>query len=161
MKHMRHITAFTVILTLAESQAQANCPPPFTTMFACDIMGRQARVEFCADTATADTGVARYSYNFTSGLGPAELYFETDGYYGSSKYMVDGIPHNTLGSGLMNGDTVYSFFVTGYETRDVESAQIHVYNSLADFQENPESDIQRLYCVPGTVLIDWDGTGPG
>lgn len=156
---MRAVHLFILLPLLAAPQAQANCAPPFMTIFACDIMGRDARVEFCADNSPH--GGQRYSYNFTSGLGPAELYFEADGHYGSTKYMADGVPFNTLGSGLMNGKTVYAFFATGYQTQNIESAQIHVYRSLEDFQSRPESDIQRLYCQPETVRIDWDNTGPG
>ncbi len=150
-----------ILSLLAAPQAWANCAAPFATMFACDIMGRDARVEFCQDVSDADAAKWRYSYNFTSGLGPADLSFQATGYYGSTKYMADDAPFNTSGSGLVNGDHVYAFFATGYETQNLESAQIHVYRSLEDFQSRPESDIQRLYCRPDTVRIDWAGTGPG
>lgn len=159
---MRHIPYLVLTSLVVATQAQANCAPPFTTMFACDIVRTDARVEFCQDISSDDVKEWRYSYNFTNGLGPAELYFETPRYYASTKYVPGGsITYNTLGSGIANGNTVYSFFVTGYATGNVEAAQIHVYENVEDFETRPESDIARLYCEPESVLIDWEGTTPG
>lgn len=70
---------FAALLCLLPLPAAANCIPPWQTHFACDIPERNARAEFCriaAPSAHPDKNEGYYTYAVAAE--PAELYFETD-----------------------------------------------------------------------------------
>ncbi|AXC49267.1 hypothetical protein DRW48_05830 [Paracoccus suum] len=139
--------------------AQANCAPPYATLFACDIPERNARVEFCEiRDDRPHPGRGDHSYNYSVGAAPAELYFEADGYYFSTKYMDSG---DTVGVGLKHGNYVYAFYVTGKYLERVDSAQIQVFDSVDAFQSDAkEVEVERRYCAPGSIILNWDTIAP-
>lgn len=141
--------------------ASANCTPPFTTLFACDIMNSQSRVEFCVHDP-APSAPLQMTYNFSTGLA-AELAFQTTDSAASTKFMrSDDGDIVTIGTGAIHEGYVYAAFVTGRLMERPLSAQLHVYKSLDDFQNDKgEVEIERLYCKPETILIDLDRFGPG
>lgn len=145
--------------------ARANCPPPYSTLFACDIPERGARVEFCEVVRDEDVhaaGMPQFTYNYTVGTGPAELFFDANGYYFSTKYYDDDTPgRDTTGIGLKHGTYVYAVFISGEYLRRADKAQIHVYKSVDDFQSSArEIDIERRYCAPGSILVNWENIRP-
>lgn len=151
-------------LGLSTGAGWANCPPPYSTLFACDIPERDARVELCEllgdDNRDAE---ARFSYNYTVGNGPAELFFTADGYYFSTKYMdPDGPEANqTVGFGLARGTFVYGVFITGEYLGQPTSAQIQVFDKIDDFSsDDREVDLERRYCEPSSIRVNWDNIAP-
>lgn len=153
---------FIIALTAAPTVVSANCVPPFMPVFDCKIMTADQRVEICA-TPPDEHGVSdTYSYNFASGLAISELYFETQDNRFSTKYFrADHEGANMIGLGLVRGDHVYSVHLTEIDGRYVSAAQLHVYDSIADFNsERGEAEALRLYCEPGSVRVNWDFIRP-
>jgi hypothetical protein len=77
------------------------------------------------------------------GTKPAELYFEADDYYFSTKDTVAG--HATdvvMGVGLLNKNYVYSFFVTEDKKLDgkIRDAEIRVYESIDAFSSDTKDN---------------------
>lgn len=140
----------------------ANCPPPGSTLFYCDILNSDARVEFCRGEADDEGLSDTYSYNYARGTAPAELFFETDGYGFDLRYYKSERhdSENTAGISLTRGDHVYAFYVTGLYRTGVRAAQIHVYDLKAYDTGKPDQEKLRLYCDPDSVLIDWDAMRP-
>ncbi len=156
------------LLTLTAPAAWANCNPPYQTLLSCKILNSERRVEFCRTEIPDSSGpgtTEAATYNLTSGLGPAELYFETKDLPRSSKYWGeaswDEAPA-TLMIGLSRGDYIYAALITTSLDGPVSSAQIHVYESLKDFESiKGETDLSRLYCDPATIHVDREAFLPG
>lgn len=159
---MRVMPLLVLLVSFGGSAAMANCVPPYSTMFACDLMDDGGRVEFCERIPDGGGFPDRFSYNFVRAHFRSELYFEAEDNYGSAKYYrTDDRPIQTVGTGLLHGEYVYSVFLTGPMNEHPDVAQIHVYKTLKDFQDNKESDIERLYCDESSIIINWDHFGPG
>lgn len=140
--------------------AGANCPPPYATVFSCEIPERDARVEFCELPGVTDDP-ARFTYNYTVGTAPAELFFEADGYYFSTKYYDAPGMAETVGWGLKYGPMIYSVFIYGEYLGKPEGAQIHVYDSVDAFgSEERENESERRYCDPASIRVNWDSIAP-
>ncbi|SMO73959.1 hypothetical protein [Paracoccus laeviglucosivorans] len=148
-------------ITLA-GPAAANCVPPLMPVFSCNIMTDDQRVEICASVPDSDGISETFSYNFASGMALSELYFETPGYYFSTKYYrIREQAENTTGIGLAHGDTIYAVHLTGVDGGYVRAAQLHVYDNADDFQSDKgETETLRLYCAPDTVRVNWDFIRP-
>ncbi|MTH65881.1 hypothetical protein [Paracoccus shanxieyensis] len=151
-----------LILALTATPATANCVPPLMPVFSCNIMTADQRVEICASPPGQDGVSQTFTYNFASGMAPSELYFETPGYYFSTKYYrIREQAENTTGIGLEHGGTVYAVHLTGVDGGYVRAAQLHVYDSVPDFQsEAGETETLRLYCAPDTTRVNWDFIRP-
>ena len=164
---MAKLKAGCALWLVTAAVAQANCNPPYTTLLACDIYRSNARVEFCMQGKEAPDGSwkERISYNFTRGLGPAELYFETDQIVASTKYWhlvsLDS-QTRTDSLGAVHGNHVYAAFLTGIQDDYASADQIHVYDSVEAYENDQgEVEIQRLYCDPESILMDADRFVPG
>lgn len=136
--------------------AAANCIPPWETHFACDIPARDARAEFCriADTE-AHPGLKEGYYSYVTGTAPAELYFQTEEIWFSTKdYILDHPTDTTTAMGYRRGDYIYAFFLTE-DTREadgIRDADVRVYTSPDDFSSStPDTEILRLHCAPSTI----------
>lgn len=154
--------ALSLAAILVAGATWANCTPPHSTLFYCNIQNSDARVEFCRGPGDENDISDFYSYNFSRGTAPAELYFEDDGYGFDLRYYKSDRhdANNTAGISLTRGDHVYSFYVTGLYRTGIRAAQIHVHD-LASYQTGkPDTEKLRLYCDPGSVLIDWDAMRP-
>lgn len=153
---------------LTAPAASANCNPPYQTLLSCKILNSERRVEFCRTEIPDSSGPGTTevaTYNLTSGLGPAELYFETKDLPRSSKYWGeaswDEAPA-TFMTGLARGNYIYAALITTSLDGPVSSAQVHVYESLKDFESTEgETDISRLYCDPATIQVDREAFLPG
>lgn len=149
----------TTFLALCPLPVMANCIPPWQTLFACNIRGSEARAEFCeiAEPASHKSLKSHY-YTYVVGTKPAELYFEADGYYFSTKDTIAGHPSDlTMGVGLANGNYVYSFFVTEDKRHDgpIREAEIRVYRSVDAFSNDIRDNEQlRLQCDPGSIIAN-------
>ncbi|WP_312950310.1 hypothetical protein [Agrobacterium sp.] len=155
----------TIFVALFPWTASANCMPPWQTLFACNIKGSEARAEFCeiADQESHKSLKSHY-YTYVVGTKPAELYFEADGYYFSTKDTIAGHPSDlTMGVGLANKNYVYSFFVTEDKNDDgpVRDAEIRVYKSIDAFSNDTKNNEQlRLQCDPASVIANKDNIRP-
>lgn len=137
-------------------------------MFACDIPERDARVELCqimTDEEAEAAGKKQFTYNYTVGNGPAELYFEDDGFWFSTKYMDAGgdpeLKRTTVGVGLRNTPYIYAVFISGEYLGTATGAQVHVYKNEDDFtSDKREIEIERRYCDPATIRVDWSNIAP-
>jgi hypothetical protein len=145
--------------------AAANCIPPWQTQFACNIPERNARAEFChlADPkANPDKKEAYYTY--AAGTEKAELYFETDSTWFSTKDTNINHPTDlTMALGYARGDYVYAFVVT--QDKDdssvIKSGEIRVYPSTDAFtNETKDTEIAKLYCEWSSILADSDSIRP-
>ncbi|MDS7594336.1 hypothetical protein [Agrobacterium tumefaciens] len=154
-----------VVLALFPFTAKANCLPPWQTLFACDIARSSARAEFCeiADPESHKSLKSHY-YTYVVGTKPAELYFEADGYYFSTKDTVVDHPTDlTMGVGLTNKNYVYSFFVTEDKKLDgkIREAEVRVYKSLDAFSnETRDNEQLRLQCDPGSIIANHENIRP-
>lgn len=154
-----------VALALFPFAAKANCLPPWQTLFACDIAGSSARAEFCeiADPESHKSLKSHY-YTYVVGTKPAELYFEADGYYFSTKDTVSDHPTDlAMGVGLANKNYVYSFFVTEDKMLDgkIREAEIRVYKSLDAFSNDTKNNEQlRLQCKTSSIVANQDNIRP-
>lgn len=159
----RSSLAAVAVLVATAHVAAANCNPPFATLFSCKIQGRAQYVEYCHAPADEQGVIRSYSYNFTSGFGPAELYF-TSGANGLIYKYLDpkrSDAENTLGFSLGNGNHQYAFFITGIFGERIRAAQIHVYDSIdAATSDRTENEISRLYCETESVRVNWDHIRP-
>ncbi|WP_338665920.1 hypothetical protein VQH23_12215 [Pararoseomonas sp. SCSIO 73927] len=146
-------------MTMLPSLAMANCIPPWQTQFACNIPERNARVEFCriAEPQRHPRRQEVY-YTFVTGIGPAELHFEADGYIFSTKEVDTTRPSEiTSGIGYPRGEYVYAFFVTEHSSRpgSVSNAEVRVYNSIDAFTNSKrDNEIARFRCQPSSVIAD-------
>ncbi|MDZ4311089.1 MAG: hypothetical protein U1A24_11105 [Cypionkella sp.] len=142
--------------------AWANCVPPYATLFACDILDSDQRVEFCQSEPDANGIPDRYSYNFAAGAAMSELYFISDDNRFSTKYYRGGdASRETVGFGLPHEGYVYAFYITGVFGSSIQAAQLHVFDSLKAFESDKgEQEMLRLYCAPESVLVDWTFIGP-
>jgi hypothetical protein len=162
--HMRR-SLLMIFVALFPWTASANCMPPWQTLFACNIKGSEARAEFCeiADQESHKSLKSHY-YTYVVGTKPAELYFEADGYYFSTKDTIAGHPSDlTMGVGLANKNYVYSFFVTEDKNDDgpVRDAEIRVYKSIDAFSNDTKNNEQlRLQCDPASVIANKDNIRP-
>ncbi|WP_035201269.1 hypothetical protein [Agrobacterium tumefaciens] len=154
-----------IVLVLFPLAAEANCLPPWQTLFACNIMSSSARAEFCeiADTESHKSLKSHY-YTYVVGTKPAELYFEADGYYFSTKDTVAGHPTDlAMGVGLLNKNYVYSFFVTEDKKLDgkIRDAEIRVYKSIDAFSSDTKDNEQlRLQCDPRSIVANQENIRP-
>ncbi|WP_313615744.1 hypothetical protein [Agrobacterium sp.] len=155
----------TTFLALFPLTASANCIPPWQTLFACNIRGSEARAEFCEITdQESHKSLKSHYYTYAIGTKPAELYFEADGYYFSTKDTNPDHPTDLrMGVGLANKNYVYSFFVTEDKSSDgpVRDAEIRVYKSIDAFSNHTKDNEQaRLQCEPGSVIANKDNIRP-
>ncbi|UFS67587.1 MULTISPECIES: hypothetical protein [Paracoccus] len=141
----------------------ANCVPPASTYFACTLRDGQKRVEFCQGPVTEGSSPDYYTYNLADGAAVSELYFTADAPWISTKYFRgrNGNVSETLGMALENKGYFYAFYITGIFGSPIRAAQLHVFDSQEAFQSDAgETEIQRHYCRPETVLVDWTFVGP-
>ncbi len=164
---MMRLCLFLSALLAGSGGALANCNPPGQTLFACAFMDTDARVEICSSGPTDEDPHAPelFTYNFTRGLAPAELYFETDTQLISNKYWrADndaGLPQTHV-AGFVRGNFVYAAVVTANDDGSPVVAQIHVYDSIEAFESiEGETDTTRLYCRPETIIADTPQFMPG
>lgn len=163
MGMLKRLSLVAVWVTCGAGAALANCVPPAATMFACTLRDSERRVEFCQGPAPQDGVPDFYSYNFADGAAPSELYFTTDAPWFSMKYYrgTQNFAGETLGMALENDGYFYAFYIAGALGAPIRSAQLHVFDSQEAFQsEAGETEMQRFYCKPETVLVDWTFIGP-
>lgn len=144
---------------LAPSSASANCIPPWQVLFACNIPQRDARAEFCLIPNTdAHPGKKQGYYTYVTGTKPAELYFEADGYYFSTKDTeVDHPTDLTMAVGFKRGDYVYSFTITEDERQPdgIRDGEVRVYSSLDAFtNDKKDTEVTKLYCDPASIIAN-------
>jgi hypothetical protein len=148
-----------VSLIILPRATYANCVPPWQTLFACDIPLTEGRAEFCelADPA-AHKGKHAYYYSYSVSTEPAELHFETDDSYFSTKDTSADHPTDlTMGIGLVNTDYVYSFFVTEDKrlAGEIREASVRVYRSKEAFSsETLNNEVQRLQCKGDSIIAN-------
>lgn len=147
------------------SPAMANCIPPWQTQFACAIPERNARAEFCRipDPAQHPDKKEAY-YTYAVGAAPAELYFETDSTWFSTKDTdIDHPTDLTMAIGYAHGAYIYAFSVTEdkREPDGIRDAEIRVYSSADAFtSEARNTEESRLYCDPASILADLPSIRP-
>ncbi len=157
--------ALFVLATLLSSPAWANCVPPWQTQFACNVPERNARAEFCriAEPKQHPDKKEAY-YNYTVGTQPAELYFETDSTWFSTKDTeVDHPTDLTMAVGYARGQYVYAFVVTEDKREDdgIRDAEIRVYNSTETFTNDvKDNHVTKLYCDPLSIVADLPSIRP-
>lgn len=145
--------------TLMASPALANCIPPWQTQFACNIPERNARAEFCRIAEPGEhPGKKEAYYSYVVGTKPAELYFETDSTWFSTKDTnIDHPTDLTMALGYARGDYVYAFVVTEDKREDdgIRDAEVRVYSSTEAFtNEVKDNHVSRLYCDPASIVAD-------
>lgn len=154
-----------LLLALLPLPASANCIPPWQLHFACEIPERDASVEFCriADTAK-HPGLKEGYYSYVTGTGPADLYFQTDEIWFSTKDTNINHPTDlTMAMGYKHGPWVYGFTITqdsriGDRIRD---AEVRVYRSTDDFSSDVKDvEATRLYCDPDSIRANQDLIAP-
>lgn len=154
---------FTALIALFPGTVAANCVPPMTVMFSCQILNSAKVVEICQNLPPDQAVPDRYSYNFGDPLQPAELYFEDDGIRMAAQYFDGEVDNalNTLGMGVQNGNHIYAFYLTGIFDSRIRAAQLHVFDSVKTFDSGKtDQEALRLYCDPETVRVDWRFIGP-
>jgi hypothetical protein len=152
-------------MALFPTLAAANCLPPWQTHFACDLPERNARAEFCRIAKPQQhPGVPEHYYSFVRGTQPAELYFQTDSYWFTTKDVDVNHPSSfRVGVGYARGNTVYAFFVNQRHSdqRIVGDAEVRVYESTDAFSSSTRDNEQlRLRCAPGSVVADTAAIAP-
>ncbi|MBS9719178.1 hypothetical protein JYU29_00585 [Tianweitania sp. BSSL-BM11] len=159
------LLASALVVPLSTLEAAANCIPPWQTLFACNIPRQDARAEFCLIPDTdAHPGKKQGYYTYVVGTKPAELYFEADGYYFSTKdTLVDHPTDLTMAIGFKRGAYVYSFTITEDRQIDgrVRDGEVRVYSSLDAFTSSEkDTEVTRLYCDRASILADTDNIRP-
>lgn len=143
----------------------ANCIPPWQVQFACHIPARDARAEFCRLADPADhPGLKEAYYSYAAGTNPAELYFQTDSIWFSTKDTDIDHPFDlTMALGYARGDYIYAFVVTedSRAPGGIREAEVRVYGSAESFtSETRHTELVRLHCDPATILADRDSIRP-
>ncbi len=139
--------------------AEANCIPPWRMQFACNIPERHARVEFCRLPEPGDhPGKKEAYYTYAVGAAAAELYFETDSTWFSTKDTeIDHPTDLTMAVGYAHGRYVYAFVVTEdkREADGIRQGEVRVYGSTDAFtNDTRDNELTRLACDPASILAD-------
>lgn len=146
-------------VTSLSSPVLANCLPPYQTQFACQIPERNARAEFCrlSDPAKHPKLKEGY-YSYAVGAGPAELHFETNSIWFSTKDTdVDDPLGLTMAVGFALRSHVYAFVVIEdrADPDRIRAADVRVYSSIDAFTNDTKgTEIARLACEPSTIIAD-------
>lgn len=141
------------------SPVVANRLPPYQTLFACQIPERNARAEFCR---LPDPGkhpkLKEGHYSYAVGARPAELHFETNSIWFSTKDTdVDDPLGLTTAMGFALRSYVYAFVVTEdrADSDRILAADVRVYSSTDAFTNDTKgNEIARLACEPSTIIAD-------
>ncbi|MCT7663164.1 hypothetical protein [Shinella kummerowiae] len=161
---MKGLVAFG-LAALLSSPALANCVPPWQTQFACNIPERNARAEFCRIAAPVDHPSKKEAYYiYVVGTAPAELYFETDSLWFSTKDMLVDHPTDlTMAVGFARADYVYAFVVTEdkREHDGIRDGEVRVYESTDAFTNDVKGNqVNTLYCDPESIVADLPSIRP-
>lgn len=157
--------ALLILAMLFSSPALANCVPPWQMQFACNVPERNARAEFCRITDPQQhPGKKEAYYNYTVGTQPAELYFETDSTWFSTKDTEADHPTDlTMAVGYARGQYVYAFVLTEDKREDdgIRDAEIRVYDSTDAFTSDvKDNHVTKLYCDPRSIVADLPSIRP-
>ncbi len=137
---------------------QAECIPPFEPLFFCTIPERDAIAEFCENPARDSNGLPGNQYTYFV-HGQPELEFQTSANWFGLRNETHGMSGSAMGNGLVHGKLVYAFFIEDAHWLDPREAQIHVYASVDDFNNQAEP-IERRYCYPPSIEVTQKGIGP-
>ncbi|HEY4200858.1 MAG TPA: hypothetical protein VGM83_09870 [Devosiaceae bacterium] len=159
---MKRYFAF-VLTAFLPFPALANCVPPWQTQFACNLPEQAARAEFCR-LSDPIPGVKEAYYSYAVEAEPAELYFQTDSTYFSTKDTeIDHPTDLTMAIGYARENYVYAFVVTEDEREadGIRDAEVRVYSSIDAFtNDTKDTEITKLYCDPASILADLDSIRP-
>ena len=143
----------------------ANCIPPWQPQFACKIERSNSRAEFCriADPKKYPGKKEAY-YTYAEGTSVAELYFQTNSTWFSTKDTEVEHPTDLTSSiGYGRGSYVYAFVVTEATGRSdfVRRAEIRVYDSIDAFSnQTKDNEIVRLKCDAQSIVADLPSIRP-
>lgn len=153
------VSIVVALVAMSSLPALANCLPPWQTQFSCSIPEQGARAEFCHIANPQDHPEKKEAYySYAVGTNPAELYFETDSTWFSTKDTQIDHPTDLVSAiGYAKNNWIYAFVLTedNREPDGVRDAEVRVYSSIDSFTSaTKDTEVARLYCEPSSILVD-------